>query len=380
MMVGWLPYLAQIDGVFAPSGGEASALGSVQGSIELSRATVESWEQVWLTALDPLDGSLWYGLCQIGLALGGLSILYLAVRDGGEIIKKQSWADLAALFVWPLVVVVFLKGNGQLLSDTVKAIRGYGYLQTQRVLEFQLGELTFRDALTRQGLSSATQEALRNLYSECQGKVGEELVTCWEEKRPRAEQIVAAAEQQAGTGLPQVRGFLQALTTAYSATTGSLTISALANPGGFLRDNIVPIVRAMLYGLQWMVVNLLEAALLLTALFSPIALGLSLLPFQGRPILAWLVGFISLFGVQLGYNIVVGLVASRIVESGGELATDVGFAMLLSFGAPAISLLISTGGGVAVYRGLSSNLQQMTDFLRSVTSSTTLTVLRMSRR
>jgi hypothetical protein len=49
-------YLAQIDGVFAPTGGEADALGAVQGSIDLSRRTVESWNTVWTTAIDPLDG------------------------------------------------------------------------------------------------------------------------------------------------------------------------------------------------------------------------------------------------------------------------------------------------------------------------------------
>jgi hypothetical protein len=337
----------------------------------------------------PLDGGLWLGICNLAIALAALSILYLAIRDGSEIIKKQSWTDLVSFFVWPLVICIFLQGNGKLLANTVKLIRNVGYSQTQKVLDWQLGELTFRDSLTRQGISSATKESLQNLYSECQGKVGEELVTCWSEKRERAEQIVASAEKKAGVSLPALRGLLQALITlpsggaAAAAGAGigaAVGTSAVTNPGGFLRDSTVPLIRAVLYGLQWMVVNLLEAALLLTALFAPIAMGLSLLPFQGRPIIAWLIGFISLFGVQLGYNIVVGLVASRIVESGAEMVTDVGFAMVLAFGAPVLSLLIAGGGGVAIYRGLSNNVKQMIDFASGMASSATSVALRAVMR
>ncbi|WP_008312871.1 hypothetical protein [Leptolyngbya sp. PCC 6406] len=128
------------------------------------------------------------------------------------------------------------------------------------------------------------------------------------------------------------------------------------DPGFFasaVRDSSIALIRALLFALQWMVVNLLEAALLLTALFAPVAMGLSLLPFQGRPILAWLTGFITLFGIQFGYNLITGLVANRIAASDGATAADLGFSMLLAIGAPLFATLISAGGGVAIYRGLS---------------------------
>ncbi len=91
-------------------------------------------------------------------------------------------------------------------------------------------------------------------------------------------------------------------------------------------------------------------------------MGLSLLPFQGRPIFAWLTGFISLLGAQLGYNILVGLVAAVVVRSGGEIVTDITFAAFLSIFAPALSILIARGGGIALYNGISNNIKSMLDF------------------
>jgi hypothetical protein len=127
------------------------------------------------------------------------------------------------------------------------------------------------------------------------------------------------------------------------------------------RNIAIPIIRFVLSSMQWGFVNILEAALLLTATFAPIAMGLSLLPFQGRPILAWLIGFISLLGVQLGYTIIVGLAAIVVVNSNGELVTDVAFLFFLSVFAPLLAVIVSSGGGITLYRGITSNTKRLID-------------------
>jgi hypothetical protein len=205
---------------------------------------------------------------------------------------------------------------------------------------------------------------------------GQELVACWDDKKERAQAIMQQAEQQAKTPLDGLRTFGEALINAAGATTIGTVGRAVFDPGGFLRDNSLPLIRFFLFSLQWAFVNILEAALLLTALFVPIAMGLSLLPFQGRPIFAWLTGFLSLIGAQLGYNILVGLVAAVVVRSGGEIVTDLAFAAFLSLFAPALALLIARGGGLALYNGLANNIKALLDFASNavgVASSVALT-------
>jgi hypothetical protein len=149
------------------------------------------------------------------------------------------------------------------------------------------------------------------------------------------------------------------------------------DPGSVFRDNAVPIIRFILYALQWGFVNILEAALLLTALFAPISLGLSLLPLQGRPIWAWLTGFITLFGIQLGYNIVVGLTAVVLVKSGAALVSDVAFLFFLSIFAPGLAILVAGGGGVALYNGISSNVKSLIDvFSNAIGTVTSIALMR----
>ncbi|MFM6398619.1 MAG: hypothetical protein ACKPFF_18245, partial [Planktothrix sp.] len=86
--------------------------------------------------------------------------------------------------------MLFLGANGRLLANTVIVSRSFAYQQVQSVLEAQLGELTFRDAITNVTLSSIGKQQLENLYSECRNQVGEELVTCWNSKREAAQKIV----------------------------------------------------------------------------------------------------------------------------------------------------------------------------------------------
>jgi hypothetical protein len=144
------------------SGGEGSALDIVSESINLARATSESWDKVWIGTIDPIASGLWVGLVSLGITLAAISILFLTLTSGKDIIEKQSWSELASLFVWPLVIMLFLGANGRLLANTVIVSRSFAYQQVQSVLEAQLGELTFRDAITNVTLSSIRHLQNRN--------------------------------------------------------------------------------------------------------------------------------------------------------------------------------------------------------------------------
>lgn len=376
-------HLAQLrDSGFPITGGEEDALGIVTQALALSRNTAQEWNIIWTITLDPLDGGLWGGLVRLGLVLAAASVLFLALTTGKEIIEKQSWSELVSIFIWPLIIMLFLGNNGNALAQTTLFVRNFGYTQVQGVLDLQLGELTFRNAVSQVGISTAARQALENLYSECQGLVGTELIECWDEKAERAQDIIDQAEAQARTPLRGLRILGDLLINRrlvgaigeviVNPEEGIQNFGSNANlAGSFFKNALIPIIRLILSSLQWAFVNMLEAALLLTALFGPIALGMSLLPLQGRPIWAWLTGFISLLGVQLGYNIIVGLVAVVVVRSGGELATDIAFLAFLSIFSPALALLVAGGGGVALYNGISNNVKSVIDFASSAVGAVT---------
>lgn len=316
----------------------------ISQSIELSRQTVESWNKVWGDAINS-SGALWAGLCNLGTILAALSIIILAVKMAADYQEKRFFlSDLAASVVWPLFIAIMLGNNGYLLSQTVIVVRNIGHQQVVNVLNIQLADTTFKQAISDVTLTQSVKTQVSTVYAECQGLSGKPLTDCLQEKQPIVEQILTEAEKQNGGPLEQARQAVAQLT------------DFVQNPGAVFSATISLILITFLYALQWAFVNILEAALIMTATFAPIALGLSLLPLGTKPIWAWASGFIALFGVQLGYNIVVGLAATVIVAAGAQTFSDLAFLAFISIFAPALALLIAGGGGVALYAGINSRV------------------------
>ncbi|MBE9124731.1 MULTISPECIES: hypothetical protein [unclassified Coleofasciculus] len=340
----------------------------LKASVDLAQNTADSWNQVWESVINP-DNVLWSGIIQLGLLIAALSILYLAMTQGVEIVQRQDWGGLPAMLVPPIVIAFFLGANGNLLADTVLLTRTYAYNRVNEVLEIQLIDTTFQQAINKLAITNAARQQIENLYYECTTKVGFEMQDCYREKYPIAQQIVADAEEQAGV-LNALREFISNL----SILSAEESLDLVLDPGQFLRDKTIPIIRTILWAVQWSFVNILEASLLLTALLSPLAFGASLIPIQGRPAIGWATSYISLFGVQLSYNILVGLIATIIVGSGGELISDLAFSFFVSLFAPVLALTLVGGGGIAIYRAISANVGS----LKSLTSDLLTTVVRSS--
>ena len=358
---------------------DSVGLGGLQNAIDLSRSTAESWQTVWDSVIDP-NNDLWMSLVALGLTLAALSLLYVAVTTGKEIIERQSWSELISLFIWPLVILVFLGHGGRVMAQTTLLIRGIGNDQVTQVLEHQAAGTTLGSAINQSLLTLGGEEAVDRAYRECQQETGNALNQCWTNATNRVQSIVDEAEQEAGHPLPELRQHAARIANAVnlSATQNEQeqnsilgrinSVSELLSAPGRTFDMFL--MEGLLTGVQWAFVNMLEASLLLTALFGPIAMGLSLLPLQGRPIVSWLIGFISLFGVQLGYNIIVGLVATVISQAGAITASDLGFMLFLAIFAPLLATLIAGGGGIALYQGVqgaaSTLLQVSTSVIKAI--------------
>lgn len=67
------------------------ALDTLSNAIEVSQKTVESWNLLWFNTFNTQESALWIALVKLGLILAGMSVIYLAVTSGKEIIEKQSW-------------------------------------------------------------------------------------------------------------------------------------------------------------------------------------------------------------------------------------------------------------------------------------------------
>lgn len=313
-------------------------------AIDVTRNTAASWNRLWTEFINP-NGEIWAGLCRFAMTLAAASIILVSLKMLWEHHKGGfSWSDLAASFIWPLVIVFFLGNNGSLLSSTVVIVRSIASQQVTAILEFQVTDLTFRQALTNVTLSINAKQQILAIYTECQGKSAEERTTCLQEKLPTVERIVEEAERLNGGTIAELQQLLNDLRNTILNPLSTITAATASVPVAFLM------------ALQWAFVNILEAALIMTAAFAPIAMGLSFLPIGTKPIWAWASGFLSLFGIQLGYNIVIGLVATVIVAANAQSITDLAFVAFISIFAPMLAVAIAGGGGIALYSSISQGV------------------------
>ncbi len=133
--------------------------------------------------------------------------------------------------------------------------------------------------------------------------------------------------------------------------------TAGAGVGMYLRSQSMPMViliQTILMASQAAFQALIEASMLLTGLMGPIALGSSLLPFGAKPIYAWLTAFWSVGICKLCLNVISGLIAVTLYNTGPTEMLPA--SIMLGLFAPIMALGMATGGGMAIFNGITGSV------------------------
>ena len=330
----------------------------LSNSINLTQETADSWDRIWDITINPNE-PLWQAIVSFGLFIAGVSILYLGVKEAQRIVSSPTWRRLVEMFLTPLGVALFLTGNGFLLSGSIRLIRDIAYFWLKKVLLITLGGIQFGNSLQKIQNTNIANARARQIYADCLDKTGSILQECLSdsEKLQQVNDALFSLSQNAdSTPLPgNMLEMSQSMGTIQSHNSFNFA-NALTS---LFADQFMGLIQGLLIALQWAFVNGLEAALFLTALFGAIALGLSVIPSAGPSFVKWISGFLSLFFMQLGYVLIVGVVAtilnltSQNGQSIGMVISDLAFLVFLAIIAPIMAVAISKGGGDALFNGIS---------------------------
>jgi hypothetical protein len=354
-----------IDICWLAQSGSAAAVDVIQGALQLTQDTIASWNETWIQTISP-ESQLWINIVAFARGLLGLAFIYMFIRYSNDIAKSRQFSTVVELLTFPLVIVLFLGGNGKLLADIILFFRSLGYRLVTGLLSQQLVGYTMEDAIRQFGLNNLGVQRIKQVYSECAGLTGTPFQECWNSKAAEVEAIYTNLQLQNGTiDLGPLASFAQAMINrtgiAAIQDAGTLASGALSGNlnGAFasiLQDRLMPIIQSVLYAVQWAFVNIVEASLLIAAVMAPIALALSVLPVAGRPIWAWASGFIGLMGLQISYNLLVGIVAVVLVNTQGgalEVSQNLGFLMFIAIFAPALTTAIASFSATNLFTAIS---------------------------
>ena len=351
-----IPKLAQV------TGGRAIIEDSIQQAGDVQKA----WDKRWTDIFEGTSG-LYDGINQFAAVIVVGAFLFFAVGWIKDAIDRGIFPALPNV-IWMLVIFVLLFNNGALLGSLTLGVRNIINDQTRVVLEVQIGEVSMLEALNDVIVSQQAKTLIQQQFADCEAKEGQAQIDCFVEAGKRAEQVIDQEYKAKGwftAGVERLRQRVSAISQRVlrEAQQGN-AIDKLGFVTNLVRENLLATAgqaaaQQILKGFQWAFANLLELAMLLTGLVGPLAVAGSVLPIGTRPIWAWLVGFFSLGLAKFSYNVIVGLAATVVVAAEAQSSADIGFLLLISVLAPILALAIASGGGMAVFRGISGGITRI---------------------
>lgn len=352
----------------------------MEKAVKVNQDVIASWNARWATIFNSL---LFEIIVTMSVFAGVVAICVwmtseLKDFDGGDYLFKRSF--YTNLF-WALFVMAMLVPGGDRLATLVQGVHTFGQKFNQQALEYQMDGITIQDAIRATVARGTLNADISAQMAQCQGLIGERQFACLSNAREQVQQMINSYEEEWVIDLPGgFRALEETLTNIIYGEDGPDIISnpnsgpiEAANEGmagniervrggipgaisGFFLGSVASIVQSFVQGIlldfQWAFVNLLELAMLLTAMVSPFALALSFLPGVGRPIIAWIIAYVSMVMVQFYYNIITGIVAVVVLNSNAQ---DInGFLLVLAIFAPVLAIKLAQGGGIAVFDTLTS--------------------------
>ena len=324
---------------------------TLTGGAIAAQSIAESWDKQWLDLLQNNASENLYGsLTRLGTFFAVGTLLFFMMQWLRDAIYSELSRPLSAL-IWPFIVVVLLAnvGNGTTLSNLTLGMRDFLNGINQQVIAIADADQSYQQALNMSVAEEVAGSFLRpcqslsgNLRRQCFNKATEKTAILWQEYRNLygdqiwITRLESKVNQIADT--PRVVS-----DTGFNVLLGSTVQTTIKN---------------FLVSLQSAFQNLIEATMLLVAALGPLAVGGSLLPVAGKPIFAWITGFLSMGIAKISFNLIVILTASVIIDGPAKDATAdpdfMWFLIFLGILAPILSLAVAAAGGFAVFNAVSN--------------------------
>jgi hypothetical protein len=312
----------------------------LQRSARTGEETSAAWQQNWELVINSSSSGVWSATVTIATALGALSLVWLSIKEMPEIIEKNLWDKLADILVIPLAMIIFLSANGALAAVAVRFSHQVSMYLIRSAQSSQLASGSL-DAITRSTFTN--QQVKREIdaqVQQCDTLQPSERAACLKEVGEKANELINNGKAW---------GVINSDTIIDLPSEMFGTINPLTSP--------LRLIEIFLTWWQWAWANLLEASLLLSALFMPVAIGLTMLPVGGgRAIFSWLSGTLGAYGTYFAYILLVGFVAMvlnnqpTLMFRGG----DIGLTTFLAIFAPAFAGAMGIIGGAQLFSAFRS--------------------------
>ncbi|AFZ60627.1 hypothetical protein H6G54_04820 [Anabaena cylindrica FACHB-243] len=322
---------------------------SFDSGAETARSMAESWDNQWLDLLQNNSSNNLYGaMTNLGVFFAVGTLLFFMMQWLKDVIYSEYSRPISGL-IWPFVVVMLLSntGDGSILSSLTLGVRNFINIVNQQVVTSADTDQTYQQALNM----SLAEEVAGSLIRPCQSLTGEQQNQCFAKASDQVDGLWQEYRNLYGNKVWIQRLENQVISLKFG--TGNLSDTSF---NSLLGNTTQTSIKNFLISLQYAFQNLLEATMLLIAALGPIAIGASLLPVAGKPIFAWLIGFLSAGIAKISFNIIAAVTSAVVINGPAENPNAnpdlMWFIIFLGILAPILSLVVAGAGGFAVFSAI----------------------------
>lgn len=392
------PYLAAQGGV-----------DKLQDSLNQLQNTTQYWQTAWQTTFADINPtSSYYQIAYIATFIAAAASVFWITRWAQEMSNSGTAYGALPKVLGLVVVLIFLNNHGQRLATVSLGIHNLINSWQSGILEVQIAGVQAKTVLNDRLATEQARNEVRGLLTRCDNmrdpnvavpslETPTDTSNLSQEQRQvyaklqcyrNVQQQLSAIQQKyesayCNGGCAGLARFLSntggAFQRAFSALGQEINQNGISadfavfinqledfGAGTIVNDNI----KTVLYAMQWVFGNLMEAGEWLNALVGPIMLATSVLPIDRlKPIWVWLITFFSIGLMKVYYALLLGVMATVIAGAQLTSFSDLSFAFLLGFFAPLIAFTMATGGALAAIRGMASTGAQAAQVALQVGSS-----------
>jgi len=333
----------------------------LQESIEATKVSTVAMDEMW-TEIFASDGLLYNQVVKLATIILVVGFFFFMLSFA-RALKASDQDKVMEIVVWGLIIGILLQGQGAILKQATMTARDFVNDKTKSVLLVQVGTLTIKDAMQDVILTDQAVERVKQAFVGCEAKEGDEQLKCLEEGSEEATAIVKEYENSGfwSAGLRRFAGNVNTISRDIQAARANGDIDSRFEAFEQWDSEVSSLIwqsatnsgsRTFLKSFQnWFTFGF-EFAMLLTGLLGPLAVAASLIPKQPRALISWTIAFFSIGILKLSYNLLIGFAAVYASKSQMQDLGSSGFLMMMSMGAPLISIAVAGGGGAAIFFAL----------------------------
>lgn len=320
----------------------------VQGAIEGADLIYKSFENDWLE-LASGTSPIYTAVVAVSTLTAVVMIAFASFGWYRKIADEGFSFDFVSEMVLPLLVIIMLSNNGLLLANTTVALKNVSTGLNRNILSITRNGVTFRDAIRNVNADQSFVLAAQIKLAECEGLSNAK-------QQPEEGGVEISPKQTCVKNTTEsIRKDAQSVREKTGTGSGSGSWNPLDLTGELINSAIQGFVYVILSGVSAAFQYIVQLSFLMITFVAPIFLVLSLLPFQSKPIYAWLAGWLGLTLVLISYSITVGIIASSIVSR--TSTNPLLLQLLQAIFSPILAVAIGSGGGMAVFSAFTSGIK-----------------------